>query len=381
MIVRTVNKIADLVPYKLRWDELAGDCPFRSWSWLSTWWRYYGAGFELNVFLVSDELTPCQTELTCQSQLPAPENVVGILPAYIEDTPTRGRVLRLLGDGEVCSEHLDLLCGVSRVTDVVGMLSRYLTTKADNWDTIQITTLVESDRNLGQLIHELNTRRCPIYRRPGMNLWSIPLPTTWDDFLAMQSKSHRKQLRQLKNRVLETSRAHWLEVHDHASFTVAWEELIDLHQRRRQRLGEPGCFASPAWANFHREVALDLLAAGRLRLSVLKLDGRPIAAEYHLAGQDATYAYQGGIDPNYVANEPGQLSLILCLERAIAAGHKRFELLRGAEPYKPHWRAQPVPTSDVEIVAPRTWARWRHYSWSSVRQAGRLVKQFANLLS
>ena len=170
-------------------------------------------------------------------------------------------------------------------------------------------------------------------------------------------------------------------MNDHATFDKAWEILIDLHQRRRQSLGEPGCFASPAWANFHREVALELLTAGTLRLSVLELDGRPVAAEYHLAGSDATYAYQGGIDPDCTADEPGQLSLILCIERAITERHRRFELLRGDEPYKPHWRATPTATCDIEVVSPRTLARWRHFSWNGLRRAGRLVRHFASLLS
>jgi CelD/BcsL family acetyltransferase involved in cellulose biosynthesis len=134
------------------------------------------------------------------------------------------------------------------------------------------------------------------------------------------------------------------------------------------------------WANFHREVTQELLAIGRLRLSILELDHEPIAAEYHLASRDVTYAYQGGIDPNRCEEEPGQLSMILCVERAIAEGNSRFELLRGDEPYKAHWRAEPTATVNVQVISPRTLARWRHYSWSGLRRAGRLVRQFTNLL-
>jgi CelD/BcsL family acetyltransferase involved in cellulose biosynthesis len=381
MIVQLVNKISDLARYEQRWNELAVDCPFRSWSWLSTWWKHYGNDQELHVVLVTDQAAARGPDLPCLPLPLEPEKVVAILPAYIETTHAGGRVLRLLGDGEVCSEHLDLLCTASNKADIVKALAEDLMVRADNWHAIQLTALAESNRNLGLFVEELANRQCHVIRRSGMNLWSITLPATWEEFLVMQSKSHRKQLRQLKSRVLETAQARWIEVQDHSSFDRAWEVLIDLHQRRRQSLGEHGCFASPAWANFHREIALEMLAAGRLRLSVLELAGRSIAAEYHLADDTATFAYQGGIDPDHVADEPGQLSLILCLERAISAGHKRFELLRGDEPYKPHWRAQPMATNDVQIISPRAWARWRHYSWSSVRRAGRVIRQFANLLS
>lgn len=383
MFVQTINRLADLVPYQARWDELAGDCPFRSWLWLSTWWNHYGLTHKLQVLLVfadSPVAATCGIDNSCHSRLDAPDKLLAILPAYVEASRTQGKVLRLLGDGEVCSEHLDLLCEPRDIDQVCQALADHLTAHAEQWDSFKLTTLAEGQRKLDSLLSALTIQGCEINRRAGANCWSIPLPATWEEFLAMQSKSHRKQLRQLKSRVLESPRADWFEVQDFRDFDVAWEILIDLHQSRRQSLGEPGCFAAPTWANFHREVALELLAAGRLRLSILSLDSNPVAAEYHLALNDATYAYQGGIDPERSEDEPGQLSLILCIERAIKAGHTRFELLRGDEPYKAHWRAAPTPTSDVEVISPRTLARWRHYSWNSLRRAGRLVRQFTNLL-
>ena len=56
-------------------------------------------------------------------------------------------------------------------------------------------------------------------------------------------------------------------------------------------------------------------------MSWLELDGSPAAAEYHFADGTTTYAYQGGVDPERLAEEPGRLSTILCLRAAIAEGH------------------------------------------------------------
>jgi CelD/BcsL family acetyltransferase involved in cellulose biosynthesis len=86
-----------------------------------------------------------------------------------------------------------------------------------------------------------------------------------------------------------------------------------------------------------------MLASGRLRLSWLELDGVPAAAEYHFADQATTYAYQGGVDPDRLADEPGRLSTILFLRAAIEQGHRRVDFLRGDEAYKAHWRAEPRP--------------------------------------
>jgi CelD/BcsL family acetyltransferase involved in cellulose biosynthesis len=215
------------------------------------------------------------------------------------------------------------------------------------------------DAAIAKLIDALQQRECLMSRRAAEACWSLDLPPTWEDYLAAISKSHRKQLRQLERRVLETPRVRWHVVTSAAELETAWPVLVDLHQRRRQSLGERGCFASQKFHDFHREAAGRLLERGQLRLSWLELDGSAAAAEYHLADGRATYAYQGGVDPALLAEEPGRLSTILCLRRAIEEGHAQFDFLRGDEPYKAHWRAAPRPTYDYRIVPNRRLARLR----------------------
>jgi CelD/BcsL family acetyltransferase involved in cellulose biosynthesis len=94
-------------------------------------------------------------------------------------------------------------------------------------------------------------------------------------------------------------------------------------------------------------------------MSWLELDGTPAAAEYHLAGAATTYAYQGGVDPDRLDEEPGRLSTILCLRAAIDKGHRQLDFLRGDEPYKAHWRATPRRTFDCRVVPNRRLARLR----------------------
>jgi CelD/BcsL family acetyltransferase involved in cellulose biosynthesis len=138
-----------------------------------------------------------------------------------------------------------------------------------------------------------------------------------------------------------------------------------LHQRRRIALGQPGCFASDRFGEFHREVASELLAAGQLRLFWLELDGSPVAAEYQLAGGGVTYAYQAGVDPLRIDEEPGRLITIATLQHAIAEGQQAFDFLRGDEPYKAHWRAEPRQTHSYRVAAGSRAARIRHHAWTA----------------
>ena len=153
--------------------------------------------------------------------------------------------------------------------------------------------------------------------------------------------------------------------------------LIDLHQKRRQMLGEPGCFASPRFTAFHREVARRLLLAGQLQFQLLELDGQTVAAEYQLASQGVTYVYQAGIDPQRLADEPGHLITAATVKRAIEQGGRAIDFLRGDEPYKAHFRALARPLLALRVVPNRTLPRLRNNLWL----AGRSVKRWLNSTS
>jgi CelD/BcsL family acetyltransferase involved in cellulose biosynthesis len=364
--VVSLHDWAELVSYQAAWDRLADGCVFRSSTWLGTWWRHYGAERRLHVMVALAD--------------GADTEPVAILPAYVERSIVRGRVLRLLGDGEVCSDHVGVLKAEGHGVEAARAIASHLAER-DDWDLLDFDAIDADDVATMELHMALVDAGCRATVKNGDRCWSIDLPGEWEEFLALQSKSHRKQLRQLERRVLDAGLAQWQLVKSADEFDAVWGVFEDLHQRRRQSLGQPGCFASLRWAAFHRDVARRLLAEGRLRLSMLELEGTAVAAEYHLAGSQATYAYQGGVDPARLAEEPGRLSTICSIKQAIAERHARFELLRGDEPYKAHWRATPTETRRLQAAPPRAWARLRHRTWSEAERIGRFAKQLTGLFS
>ena len=125
-----------------------------------------------------------------------------VLPCYANRSLARGRTLRLLGDGEVCSEHLGLLGASPDSADVAA--KRWPT---PSWSPTRLGSRRLCRRRRGRLTHRTAARRAwqsplptsPVI--PGNRTWAIDLPGDWEEFLALQSKSHRKQLRQLERRV------------------------------------------------------------------------------------------------------------------------------------------------------------------------------------
>ena len=123
-----------------------------------------------------------------------------------------------------------------------------------------------------------------------------------------------------------------------------------------------------------RKQQRQLFARGQLRLHWLELDGRPAAAEFHLAGDGVVYGYQSGVDPDALEHEPGRIAAVATLQAAIADGYRAFDFMRGDEPYKAHWRAEAQPALEYRISAPRATSRLRQTAWIAAQSIKERLK-------
>ncbi len=357
MTMRVVrfSDLGELAPCALDWDRLAADNPFRSWAWASTWWRHYGAGGTLGrkrlcVLGVKDEAG----------------RLVGIAPWYVQWSPVWGRVLRFLGSGEVCSEYLGVLAEAGQEEPVAGALADWLAeaeAKEDRWDLAELTSVDAEDLAAGFLIEALRSRDLAVHCRRGPSCWRIELPGTWQEYLAMLSRSRRKKIYRAENQWIKTGRAELHVVHCPADLARAQEILIDLHRRRRESLGQGQGFISARCIAFHREVMSQLLDQGRLQLYWVEVGGEPVAAEYIFSGGGVFYAYQAGMAPESLHLSPGHLVKMIGIRRAIDEGYRAFDFLRGDEPHKAQWRAAPRAIVEFRVAAPRRSAGVRLRLW------------------
>ncbi|HZZ72408.1 MAG TPA: GNAT family N-acetyltransferase [Pirellulales bacterium] len=369
MPVVRFSSLDQLQPWRAAWNELAGGVPFRAWEWLAAWWRCYSpveSRSELNVLAVfADDGA-----------------VLGIAPWFRQQSARFGHVIRFLGTGEVCSDYLSLLARPQHEEAVATAVADWLSSQneagatqqqgAQAWDLLDISGVDSQDRTTKRLLEILAQRAHTIHSRLGPRCWRVNLPPRWSDYEAILSHSHRKQVRRLQRTYLASGRLILKTVQTAADLEEGQAVLIDLHQRRQERLGNRGCFASSPFRAFHLEIMPWLLAQNQLRLHWLELDGRQIAAEYHLASNGVVYAYQSGIDPDALEHEPGRLAAIATLQAAIEQGFAGYDFLRGDEPYKAHWRAEPRRLLEVFVVPNRASARLRYGVWA----AGKGVKQW-----
>jgi len=114
-------------------------------------------------------------------------------------------------------------------------------------------------------------------------------------------------------------------------------ELIRLHQARWTAQGDTGALASEKVLAFHREAAPSLLAAGLLRLEVVRVAGAVAAAILALLAPGRIFFYLSGFDERQAFVSPGTLLLGAMLEQAMAEGRTEAHFLRGEESYKYAW--------------------------------------------
>jgi CelD/BcsL family acetyltransferase involved in cellulose biosynthesis len=370
MRIRRFATLDELAPYAEDWERLAAGVPFCSSTWLWHWWRHYGPQSD------GDQPRTCLAVLGVFDDA---GSLMGIAPWYVDRSVVHGRVLRPLGSGEVCSDYLSVLCHPAMKEAVVEALADYLVQSAlDNdpnalrWDLLELDGVDAEDRVMAGLLGALALTGCTIHRRPCVSCWRLELPTDWDCYLASLGKGQRRTVRRLERDIVHTDRVVLHTPTRLEELLPAMDILVDLHQRRRQMLGEKGCFASAPFLGFYRDVVPELLRLGQVQLYWLELDGKPAAAEYHLAGDGILYVYQAGVNPDLMEHQPGNVINLMILRQAIERGYRAYDFLRGDEVYKARFGAQPRPTVGWRVVPPCATAQLRHNLWL----AGNNVKQW-----
>ena len=368
------------------WTELARKVPFRRFDWLEAWWRNYSAN--------SDGSPTGRHELYVLTVTDDQNHLIGVAPWYRLSTRSGSKVVRFLGDGEVCSDYLSVLCRDDHSIAVTKAIAIWLQranerggspnvadqpVDDDRWDRLDFVGVDAEDAVFNCLLAQLRECDNLVHFCPAMNTWRMQLPPTWDEFLAGLSKQHRNRLRRADRTYFQSGQVQVKRVNSTEDWRLFFEILLDLHGRRWNNKGLPGAFASPRFTAFHREISSRWSTAGLVTLAWLEMEGKPLAAEYRLHGDGVMYAYQSGMDTDRLDLRPGELANMWAVRNAVEQGQHHYDFLRGDEEYKSRWRAQPRPMLAVRVVPPFRAARLRHSAWVAGQNVKEWLKSSAKL--
>jgi CelD/BcsL family acetyltransferase involved in cellulose biosynthesis len=285
------------------WTNLAeqGRNVFATWEFAATWWEHFGAGRRL-------------VTVGCRDSR---GELIAILPLYLwRRRPLR--VLRFLGNG--AGDVLGPVCRPRRTTDAARALRRLLETAPWDWDVFVGENLPgEQDwpRQLGG--HLIRREGNPVLRAPD----------GFEEFLARRTPNFRSAVRRGERRLARRYRVRF-RLSDSTTLDADLSALFRLHQAR---FGEQSAFGGERTA-FHRAFARRACERGWLRLWILELDERPVAAQYGFRFGGVESFYQSGRDPELRRESLGMVLLSHAIRSAADEGVEEFALLRGHEPYK-----------------------------------------------
>lgn len=296
--------LAELTPAWARlWAASAGASPFQHPSWLGPWWAAFGNA-RLRLALAGGRTEPH-----------------GLLAAY-EYADGQGR--RLLPVGAGASDYLDAL-GREAPRLLAALLDRAARDgvgRCDLFDLPPESALREAPAPPGWRVTDEEGEACPV----------LPL----DPALSAVPARAARSLRMNRNRAARAGGARVVAASG-ANLGPALDALFALHARRWGPEG--GIFAAPGMEAFLRLAAPGLLAAGLLRLRLLRLDGEAAAAVFALVAPGRLFFYLGGFDPAQRFVSPGSLLIGAMLEEAAGEGRTEAHFLRGRETYKYGWGA------------------------------------------
>jgi CelD/BcsL family acetyltransferase involved in cellulose biosynthesis len=290
--------------------------PFQSPPWVEGWWRHLGGGERHDVALREGR------------------RLVAWLPLFIWQD---GAVRRLVPVASGISDYCDALVD----PDASPALWDAVLATPGAWDELLLPDLRPDSPLAGPVpagwrAEDEGGETCPVLALPAGG-----------DVLASLSRSKRRKV------VHDRNRADALGGVDAAfadDLPEALDALFRLHADRWARAGEAGVLADPRVQAFHREVAPALAEAGLLRMSVVRHEGRIVAVLYGFAGGRRGYSYINGVDQGVPGQSFGTLAFALSIEDAARGGAAEYHFLRGEEPYKYAWGAEPTRTIRRRVV-------------------------------
>ncbi len=356
------SAIADIPPST--WDALAARSPwatpFSGWAFQRAWWDAYGANAHEETLVIVPAGAPPD----------APTEIVAIVPfmhrheveptdaethttmrhgAEVELTPVPPTATAVFFGGSYHADYATILVAPADLPAVAEAVADHLidTGSRRPWDVVDLRRLRVGDPAADALAAAFGAREIAegwtlnVEREDVCPVAQLPADSDMDGYLSALGKKERHEIRRKVRRAEAVGE---IRLDDSPDPLADLEAFIDLHQRR---WGADGLFPdTPGGVQsrvFFRRLFELHSPDGPLRLTFLTVGGRRIAAGIHFETEDGYLYYNAGVDPDARDLSPGVVMVHAYVARALAAGKRRLDFLRGNEPYKYEWGAVDEP--------------------------------------
>ena len=302
---------------------------FLTWEWISTWWRHFGEGRKPLILLLKKE-----------------GNIIGIAPLMY----TRQRIkflnlgiIEFIGTG--LSDYGDFILTKEK-EECMNLIFDFLEREPIKWDMMDLRHIPEDSITAG-LLHKLAEERSYKIIRKETSCMYIPLSQTWEEYFGKLSSNRRYDLRRSLRRCNKNHSMYVKHIENIKDFEDSIDDFFNLYTKwLMERYKISSIFNIPLYKvkQFLIDLAQILFktqADGEnlIDLSFLMIDQKPASSCYSFIYNKVFFAYMMPWDSLYSKYNIGNLHLMFLLEYSMKQGLKKFDFLRGNEPYKNRWNA------------------------------------------
>jgi hypothetical protein len=318
-------------PLAPAWGRLYRRCaaatPFQSHAWLHSWWLSYGRRGRLRLVLVrhAGELVAAAPLMAVRRPLPA-----------------------LVPLGGAISDYADVLLDGEHGDGAVAALTGHLTAAAR-------TALIDfREVRPGAAVERIYDRWSGPRRRVGDSV-CLELPALPMEELVARLSAKAQQRVRAKQRKL-----HALGVRRRVvgpdEVDTALGRLLDLHRLQWQGRKVTGEHLRPRFGEHLVRSVGPMVRSGDAVVTEFRLDDDVVAVDLTLKSPRLAGGYLYGAHPRLRERKADVAVMLLdaCAEHTRAGGHGTLSLLRGDEPYKRHWRPEPVLNQRLLLARRRT---------------------------
>lgn len=256
------------------WDnfvEANGADIFMTYDWCRIWWKYYGKGRNLKIFIFRNN-----------------DELVGMIPLFFEKIwlgPIYIRVVKIVGsDFTLAQFSLPIRdCFLKEVVE--GLAGKLYDL---DWDIIHIGPIAGRYGNLLDLEKAMdfssNSFAEVETEERGVQTY-FDLAESWENQLLTLSKKERGDIRRnyryVAKVVDDIDKPVQTVVADSNNIQEIFNDFVEMHKDHWNRLNKAGHFGDwPKSFDFHFEMSKSQLACGRLRLFKVVVDGNCLGYEY-----------------------------------------------------------------------------------------------------
>lgn len=201
---------------------------------------------------------------------------------------------------------------------------------------ITVSPLAEDDPFRHSLLRAVHDARYLVVETPLMASPYLDIDPA--DPLGSISRKLRKEIGRGRRRMEERGPVRLDLVCDPEGGLEALDELIRIEDLGWKGDNGTSIMRETGARDFYRGVTTWAARHGRLQLAVLRVAGRPVAAELDLReGDSHLYSLKAGFDPEFARMGPGQVLVASLFEELVPRGLRRYEMLGEADAYKMRW--------------------------------------------